>query len=75
MKPYGCIVALSVLLICFALFIAAPHDFFDTLVENKDADSISIRGFLTLTTIYADKNEIDHIYQLIKQECVNLKVK
>lgn len=40
---------------------------------NKDADSISMKGFLILTTIYADKTEIDYIYQLIKQECVNLK--
>ena len=40
---------------------------------NKDADSISMKGFLILTTIYADKNEIDYIYQLMKQNCVNLK--
>ena len=39
---------------------------------DKDTESISIRGFLTLTTIYADKNEIDYVYQLVKQECVNL---
>lgn len=145
-KPYGCVVALSLIFICFAFFIAAPHDFIGTLVENlwvigmilalfglsvliafiwyrkgyvykynlengwikvdrnyvpvshemmvderigsqidlkrvsylrlnKEKDSISIRGFLTLTTVYADKNEIDHIYQLIKQECINLKEK
>lgn len=143
-KPYGCVVGITVLLICFALFIAEPHDFIGTLIENfwvigmivalfglavlialiwyrkgyvyeyvlkggwikvnrnyvpmshemvvneriasrinlqtisyirldKDTDSISMRGFFTLTTIYADKNEIDHVYQLIKQECVNLK--
>ncbi|MCI7179285.1 MAG: hypothetical protein MSA26_01530 [Lachnospiraceae bacterium] len=137
-------VALTVFFICFALFLAAPHDFWGTLTENfwliwmivaiyglsvlisliwyrkgyvyqyvlergwikvnrnyvpmshemivderigshidlktvsyirldKDTDSISMRGFLLLTTIYADKNEIDHVYQLIKQECVNLK--
>ncbi|MDY3250858.1 MAG: hypothetical protein SOX32_11000 [Candidatus Choladocola sp.] len=40
---------------------------------NKNADSISMKGFLILTTIYADKNEIDYIYQLMKQDCVNLK--
>ena len=138
------IVAITVLIICFAFLIAQPHDFISTLIENlwvigmvvalygisvlrsliwyrkgyvykyviedghlrvfrnfvpmshemivnerigsdiyfnnvrylrlnKDADSISIRGILILTTIYADKNEIDYIYQLIKQECVNLK--
>ncbi|MGN8632770.1 hypothetical protein ACTNEW_14610 [Blautia sp. HCP3S3_G3] len=135
---------ITVLIICFALFIADPHDLIGTLIENlwligmivalfglavlialiwyrkgyvykyvlergwikvdrnyvpmshemvvnerigshidlktvsyirldKDTDSISMRGFLLLTTIYADKNEIDHVYQLIKQECVNLK--
>ena len=143
-KTYCYIVGITVLIICFALFIAKPHDFIGTLNENlwligmivalyglavlialiwyrkgyvyyyviesgwlkvirnyvpmshemlvnerigsdidlkavsyirlhKDTDSISIRGFLTLTTIYADKNEIDHVYQLIKQGCVNLK--
>ena len=40
---------------------------------NKETNSISIRGFLTLTTVYADEDQIDYIYQLIKQECVNLK--
>ena len=40
---------------------------------NKKTNSISIRGFLILTTVYADENEIDYIYQQIKQECVNLK--
>ena len=140
------IVAITVLIICFALFIAEPHDFIGTLTENlwligmivgiyglsvlialvwyrkgyvyhysiengwlkvrkdyvpmshemmvnerigshiqlkdirsiklkKDADSISMKGFLILTTIYADKNEIDSIYQLLQQECVNLKGK
>ena len=140
------IVAITVLIICFALFIAEPHDFIGTLTENlwligmivgiyglsvlialvwyrkgyvyhysiengwlkvrkdyvpmshemivnerigshiqlnnvrsiklkKDADSISMKGFLILTTIYADKNEIDSIYQLLQQECVNLNGK
>ena len=41
---------------------------------NKGTNSIAIRGFLTLTTVYADENQIDYIYQLIRQECVNLKV-
>ena len=143
-KTYCYIVAITVLIICFAFFIAQPHNFIGTLIENfwviwmivalygisvlialvwyrkgyvygyvlengwlrihrnyvpmshemivnerigshinlkdvryirlnKDVDSISIKGFLTLTTIYADKNEIDYIYQLIKKECVNLK--
>lgn len=40
---------------------------------NKDTESISIRGKFILTTVYADKGEIDYIYQLIKQSCVNLK--
>ena len=44
-----------------------------TLKLNKKADAISMKGFLILTTIYADKNEIDYIYQLMKQDCVNLK--
>ena len=137
-------VVITVLLICFALFLAAPHDFWGTLTENfwliglivalyglsvlialvwyrkgyvygyvlkngwlkihrsyvplshemvvnerigsnvdlkavsylrlnKETNSISIRGFLTLTTVYADEDQIDYIYQLIKQECVNLK--
>lgn len=145
-KTLCCILAITVLLICFALFLAQPHDFLGVLIENlwligmivalygisvlitliwyrkgyayqyfiengwlkvckgyvpmshemivnerigshinlkdvssiklnKDADSISMKGFLILTTIYADKNEIDYIYQLIKQECVNLKSK
>ena len=39
---------------------------------HKKTNSISIRGFLTLTTVYADEDQIDYIYQLIKQECVNL---
>ena len=34
---------------------------------DKETDSISMRGFMILTTIYADKNEIDYIYQLILQ--------
>ena len=143
-KPLCCIVAITILLICFALFLAAPHDFLGTLIENfwliwmivaiyglsvlislvwyrkgyvygyvlengwlkiirnyvpmshemvvnerigsnidlkqvkylrlnKGKNSISIRGFLILTTVYADENQIDYIYQLIKQDCVNLK--
>ena len=40
---------------------------------NKDTNSISIRGYLTLTTVYADEEQIEYIYHLIKQECVNLK--
>lgn len=138
------LVTITVLFICFAFFLAAPHDFWGTLTENfwviwmivaiyglsvlialvwyrkgyvygyvlengwltirrsyvpmshemlvnerigsgidlkkasylrlnKDTNSISIRGFLTLTTVYADEDQIDDIYQLIKQECVNLK--
>ena len=138
------LVAITVLLICFAFFLAAPHDFWGTLTENfwviwmivaiyglsviialvwyrkgyvydyvlenswlkirrnyvpmshemlvnerigsgidlknvsylrlnKDTNSISIRGYLTLTTVYADEDQIDDIYQRIKQECVNLK--
>lgn len=144
MKPYSCVVGITVLVICFALFLANPHDFTGTLIENiwviamivalfglaviialiwyrkgyvyeyvlegswikvrrnyvpmshemivnerigssinlktvsyirldKNTDSISMRGTLLLTTIYADKSEIDHVYQLIKQECINLK--
>ena len=42
---------------------------------HKDEAYISIRGSLILTTIYADKNEIDQIYQLMKQKYVNLKDK
>ena len=42
---------------------------------HKDEAYISIRGSLILKTIYADKNEIDQIYQLMKQKCVNLKDK
>lgn len=143
-KPYCYIVAITVVIIGFAFFIARPHDFVGVLMENlwvfamilalygisvlislvwyrkgyaykydlengwlkvfrnyvpmshemivnerigsgidlkkisylklnKEEESISMRGFLTLTTIYADKNEIDHIYQLIKQECINLR--
>ena len=145
-KTYCYIVGITVLIICFALFIAEPHGFIGTLIENswligmivalygisvlialiwyrngyvyqyniengwlkigrsfvpmshemivnerigsqinlkdvrsiklnKDAGFISMKGFLILTTIYADKNEIDYIYQLMKQECVNLKAK
>lgn len=143
-KPYCYIVAITVVIIGFALFIAQPHNFVGVLMENlwvfavivalygisvlislvwyrkgytykydlengwlqvfrnyvpmnhemivnerigsgidlkkisylklnKEKESISMRGFLTLTTIYADKNEIDHIYQLIKQQCINLR--
>ena len=43
-----------------------------TLKLRKEHESISVRGKLILTTIYADKDEIDYIYQLIKQSCVNL---
>ena len=139
------IVAITVLLICFALFLGKPDDFPGVLIENlwvigmiaaiyglsvlialiwyrkgyvyryhiengwlkvkkdyvpmshelytnvksgseinlkmvrslkldKDTDSISMKGHLILTTIYADKSEIDHVYQLIRQGCVNLKV-
>lgn len=46
-----------------------------TLKLNKKAAAISMKGFLILTTIYADKNEIDTVYQILKQECVNLKDK
>ena len=144
LKIICALAALTVLLICFAFFLAAPHDFWGTLTENfwviwmivaiyglsvlialvcyrkgyvygyvlengwlnirrsyvpmshemlvnerigsgidlkkvsylrlnKDTNSISIRGYLTLTTVYADEDQIDYIYQLIKQECVNLK--
>lgn len=144
-KMICCIMVITVLLICFALFLAMPHDFIGTLTENfwviwmivaiyglavlisliwyrkgyvygyvlengrlkiirnyvpmshemivnerigsdidlkqvtylklnKGTNSIAIRGFLTLTTVYADENQIDYIYQLIRQECVNLKV-
>lgn len=143
-KTICIIVAITVFFICFALFLAEPHDFLGTLIENlwliwmivalyslsvlialiwyrkgyvygyvlengwlkiitkyvpmshemivnqrigshidlkqvrylrlnKKTNSISIRGFLILTTVYADENEIDYIYQQIKQECVNLK--
>ena len=143
-KTLCCIVTITVLIICFGFFIAQPHNFIGTLIENlwvigmivalyvisvvisficyrkgyvykyfienghlrvfknfvpmshemivnerigsdinlkdvrsiklnKNADSISMKGFLILTTIYADKNEIDYIYQLMKQDCVNLK--
>ena len=139
------IVAITVLIICFGLFLGRPHDFPGVLMENlwligmilalyclsvlialiwyrkgyiyryhiengwlkvskdyvlmshemytnmksgsefdlrevrslkldKDTDSISMKGFLILTTIYANKSEIDHVYQLIRQGCVNLKV-
>ena len=139
------IVVITVLLICFALFLGKPHDFPGVLIENlwvigmiaaiyglsvlialiwyrkgyvyryhiengwlkvkkdyvpmshelyknvksgseinlkmvrslkldKDTDSLSMKGHLILTTIYADKSEIDHVYQLIRQGCVNLKV-
>lgn len=145
-KTYCYIVAITVVIICFGLFIARPYDFPGVLMENlwligmivalygisvlialiwyrngyvyqyniengwlkigrsfvpmshemivnerigsqinlkdvrsiklnKDAGFISMKGFLILTTIYADKNEIDYIYQLMKQECVNLKAK
>lgn len=40
---------------------------------NREEESISLRGKLILTTVYADKREIDYIYQLIKRSCLNLK--
>ena len=42
---------------------------------NKSAEFISLRGKLIFTTIYADKDEIDHVYAPIRQSCVNLKNK
>lgn len=42
---------------------------------NKSAEFISLRGKLIFTAIYADMDEIDHVYALIRQSCVNLKDK
>ena len=42
---------------------------------NKSAESISLRGKLIFATICADKDEIDHVYALIRQSCLNLKDK
>ncbi|MDO4501372.1 MAG: hypothetical protein Q4B60_08915 [Erysipelotrichaceae bacterium] len=40
---------------------------------SKEEDAIYIRGVLTITTVYADKQEIDYVYSLLKDGCKNLK--
>ena len=40
---------------------------------NKKADIIKIRGFLIKTNLYANKDEIDFIYKMIKERCDHLK--
>lgn len=41
---------------------------------NKKADIIKIRGFLIKTNLNANKDEIDFIYETIKERCIHLKV-
>ena len=40
---------------------------------NKKKHYISFGGFLISSTVYAENDEIDHVYSLIKKECINLK--
>ena len=40
---------------------------------NKKADIIKIIGFLIKTNLYANKDEIDFIYKMIKERCDHLK--